>query len=53
LAVEARTRRRTALVALRGELDLATVSKVAELLVGAITRFSPLLITRIPHRGSA
>jgi anti-anti-sigma factor len=34
LAVEARTRRRTALVALRGELDLATVSKVAELLDG-------------------
>jgi anti-anti-sigma factor len=30
LAVEARTNRRTALVALRGELDLVTVSKVAE-----------------------
>ena len=33
-AVEARTRRRTALVALRGELDLFTVSKVAEVLDG-------------------
>ena len=32
LAVEARTQRRTALVALRGELDLVTVSKVAEVL---------------------
>jgi anti-anti-sigma factor len=32
LAVEASTRRRTALVALRGELDLVTVSKVAEVL---------------------
>ena len=30
LAVEARTNRRTALVALRGELDLVSVSKVAE-----------------------
>jgi anti-anti-sigma factor len=34
LAVEARTHRRTALVALRGELDLLTVSKVAEILDG-------------------
>jgi anti-sigma B factor antagonist len=34
LAVEARTNRRTALVALRGELDLLTVSKVAEVLDG-------------------
>ena len=34
LAVEARTERRTALVALRGELDLLTVSKVAEVLDG-------------------
>jgi anti-sigma B factor antagonist len=34
LAVEARTRRRTALVALRGELDLVTVSKVAEVIDG-------------------
>ena len=34
LAVEARTHRRTALVALRGELDLVTVSKVAEVLEG-------------------
>jgi anti-anti-sigma factor len=34
LAVEARTERRTALVALRGELDLVTVSKVAEVLDG-------------------
>ena len=33
-AVEARTNRRTALVALRGELDLVTVSKVAEVLDG-------------------
>jgi anti-sigma B factor antagonist len=32
LVVEARTQRRTALVALRGELDLVTVSKVAEVL---------------------
>ncbi len=32
LVVEARTHRRTALVALRGELDLVTVSKVAEVL---------------------
>ena len=32
LAVEARTNRRTALVALRGELDMVTVSKVAEVL---------------------
>jgi anti-anti-sigma factor len=30
LAVEARTHRRTALVALRGELDLVSVSKVAD-----------------------
>jgi anti-sigma B factor antagonist len=34
LAVEARRQRRTALVALRGELDLVTVSKVAEALDG-------------------
>jgi anti-anti-sigma factor len=34
LAVEARRHRRTALVALRGELDLLTVSKVAEVLDG-------------------
>jgi anti-anti-sigma factor len=34
LAVEARTQRRTALVALRGELDLLTVSKVAEVVDG-------------------
>jgi anti-anti-sigma factor len=34
LAVDARTNRRTALVALRGELDLLTVSKVAEVLGG-------------------
>jgi anti-anti-sigma factor len=32
LVVEARTHRRTALVALRGELDLVTVSKVAEVI---------------------
>jgi anti-anti-sigma factor len=32
LEVEARTNRRTALVSLRGELDLVTVSKVAEVL---------------------
>jgi stage II sporulation protein AA (anti-sigma F factor antagonist) len=34
LEVEALTHRRTALVALRGELDLLTVSKVAEVLDG-------------------
>jgi anti-anti-sigma factor len=34
LAVDTRTRRRTALVALRGELDLLTVSKVAEVVDG-------------------
>jgi len=34
LVVEARTHRRTALVALRGELDVVTVSKVAEALDG-------------------
>ena len=34
LAVETRRHRRTALVALRGELDLLTVSKVAEVLDG-------------------
>src|SRR4051812_45563731 len=34
LAVEARTNRRTALVALHGELDIVTVSKVAEVLDG-------------------
>ncbi len=34
LAVETRRRRRTALVALRGELDLLSVSKVAEVLDG-------------------
>jgi len=34
LTVEARTNRRTALVALCGELDLLTVSKVAEVLDG-------------------
>jgi len=38
LGVEARTRRRTALVALRGELDLLTVSKVAEVLDGLALR---------------
>ena len=32
LTVEARKHRRTALVALRGELDLVTVSKVAEVM---------------------
>jgi anti-anti-sigma factor len=32
LAIEARTHRRTALIALRGELDLVTVSKVAEVI---------------------
>ena len=34
LAIKARTHRRTALVALRGELDLLTVSKVAEVIDG-------------------
>ena len=33
-AVEAHTHRKTALVALRGELDLVTVSKVAEVFNG-------------------
>ena len=37
-AVEARTHRRTALVALRGDLDLLTVSKVAEVLDGLVPR---------------
>jgi|tagenome__1003787_1003787.scaffolds.fasta_scaffold20930527_1 stage II sporulation protein AA (anti-sigma F factor antagonist) len=32
LTVETQTHRRTALVALRGELDLATVSKIAEVI---------------------
>jgi len=36
-AVEARTNRRTALVALKGELDLLTVSKVAEVIDGLET----------------
>jgi anti-anti-sigma factor len=35
--VEARTHRRTALVALKGELDIVTVSKVAEVLDGLET----------------
>jgi len=34
LAVEAKTYRRTALVALRGELDLISVSKLAEVISG-------------------
>jgi anti-anti-sigma factor len=34
LVVEARKHRRTALVALRGELDIVTVSKVAEVIDG-------------------
>jgi anti-sigma B factor antagonist len=34
VTIEARTNRRTALVALRGELDLVTVSKVAEVFDG-------------------
>jgi anti-sigma B factor antagonist len=34
LAVEARMHRRTALVAIRGELDMLTVSKVAEVIDG-------------------
>ena len=34
LAVDVRTHRRTALVALRGELDIVTVSKVAEVIDG-------------------
>ena len=38
LAIEAHMRRRTALVALRGELDLLTVSKVAEVLDGLALR---------------
>jgi len=34
LVVETRTHRRTALVALRGELDIVTVSKIAEVIDG-------------------
>jgi anti-sigma B factor antagonist len=51
LAVEARRRRRTALVALRGELDLLTVSKVAEVLEGLEPRADGLRHVVLDLRG--
>ena len=51
LAVEARRRRRTALVALRGELDLLTVSKVAEVLDGLEPRADGLRHVVLDLRG--
>ena len=51
LAVEARTNRRTALVALRGELDLLTVSKVAEALDGLELRADGLRHVVLDLRG--
>ncbi len=51
LAVEARRRRRTALVALRGELDLLTVSKVAEVLDGLEPRADALRHVVLDLRG--
>jgi anti-sigma B factor antagonist len=50
-AVEARRRRRTALVALRGELDLLTVSKVAEVLDGLEPRADGLRHVVLDLRG--
>ena len=50
-AVEARRRRRTALVALRGELDLLTVSKVAEVLDGLQPRADGLRHVVLDLRG--
>ena len=50
-AVEARTNRRTALVALRGELDLLTVSKVAEVLDGLEPRADGLRHVVLDLRG--
>ena len=51
LAVETRTNRRTALVALRGELDLLTVSKVAEVLEGLEPRADALRHVVLDLRG--
>jgi anti-anti-sigma factor len=51
LAVETRRRRRTALVALRGELDLLTVSKVAEVLDGLEPRADALRHVVLDLRG--
>ena len=51
LAVEARRSRRTALVALRGELDLLTVSKVAEVLDGLELRADALRHVVLDLRG--
>jgi anti-sigma B factor antagonist len=51
LAVETRRRRRTALVALRGELDLLSVSKVAEVLDGLQPRADGLRHVVLDLRG--
>jgi anti-anti-sigma factor len=51
LAVETRRHRRTALVALRGELDLLTVSKVAEALDGLEPRADALRHVVLDLRG--
>ncbi len=51
IAVEARMNRRTALVALRGELDLLTVSKVAEVLDGLELRADGLRHVVLDLRG--
>ena len=51
LTIEARTSRRTALVALRGELDLLTVSKVAEVLDGLELRADALRHVVLDLRG--
>ena len=51
LAVETRRHRRTALVALRGELDLLTVSKVAEVLEGLEPRADALRHVVLDLRG--
>jgi anti-anti-sigma factor len=51
LAVEARRNRRTALVALRGEFDLLTVSKVAEVFDGLELRADALRHVVLDLRG--
>jgi len=51
LAAEARRHRRTALVALRGKLDLLTVSKVAEVLDGVKPRADGLRHVVLDLRG--
>jgi anti-sigma B factor antagonist len=51
LALETRRHRRTALVALRGELDLLTVSKVAEVLDGLEPRADGLRHVVLDLRG--